>query len=192
MNRYDLALFLHLLALLAAIAASTIVHVSMSKVRSARTGGEALQWLGLAHAFARVFPIALAALLGTGAWMVHDRWPWGAGFVEAGLTGVVFLAVSGGVVEGGRARRVATALAARPGESLEHAAALVRDPLWWCASWGNTGVALAVVLSMVAKPSPAASFSVLAVGLTAGCCVGLASRRRAPVPNESVYEGLAR
>jgi hypothetical protein len=176
MNRYDLALFLHLLALLAAIAGSTIVHVSMSKVRGARSGGEALQWLGLAHAFARVFPIALATLLGTGAWMVHGRWPWDAGFVEAGITGVVILAVSGGVVEGGRARRIATALGARPSESLEHAAALVRDPLWWCASWGNTGIALAVVLTMVAKPSPAASFSVLAVGFVAGWSVGLLAR----------------
>jgi hypothetical protein len=192
MNGYDLALFLHLLALLAAIAASTVVHVSMEKTRSSGTGGDALQWLGLAHAFSRVFPVALATLLGTGGWMVHGRWPWHDGFVEAGLAGVAILAVSGGVVEGSRARRLAAALAARPGDSLEHAASLVRDPVWWCASWGNTGVALAVVLTMVAKSSLAASFAALAVGLAAGCCVGLASRRRAPGPNESVYEGMAR
>lgn len=189
MNRYDLALFLHLLALLAAIAASTIVHVSMSKVRGARRGGEALQWLGLAHAFARIFPIALATLLGTGAWMVRGRWPWDAGFVEAGIAAVVILAVSGGVVEGGRARRIATALAARPTESLEHAGALLRDPLWWCASWGNTGIALAVVLTMVAKPSPAASFAALAVGLAAGWLVGLLARGTAvPTAYEEVSE----
>lgn len=188
MNRYDLALFLHLLALLAAVAASTIVHVSMGKIRSARSGGEALQWLGLAHAFSRVFPIALAALLGTGAWMVHGRWSWGAGFVEAGLAGVAILAVSGAVFEGGHARKLASALAAGPADSLEHAAALVRDPRWWCASWGNTGVALAVVLTMVAKTSPAASFAALAVGLVAGWSVGLLARGTS-LPE--LYDGAA-
>ena len=188
MNRYDLALFLHLLALLAAVAASTVVHVAMSKLRSARTGGDALQWLGLAHAFSRIFPIALATLLGTGAWMVHGRWVWGAGFVESGVAGVVILAVSGAVVEGGRARRIAAALAARPADSLEHAAPLMRDPLWWCTSWGNTGIALAVVLTMVAKPSPAASFAVLAVGLAAGWSVGLLARG---TPFRTVYEGVS-
>lgn len=189
MNRYDLALFFHLLALLAAIGASTVVHVAMPKIRDARTGGEALQWLGLAHAFSRIFPIALATLLGTGAWMVHGRWVWGAGFVESGVAGVVILAVLGGVVEGGRARRIAAALAARPADSLEHAAPLVRDPLWWCAPWGNTGIALAVVLTMVAKPSPAASFAALAVGLAAGWLVGLLARGTAvPTAYEEVSE----
>jgi hypothetical protein len=181
MNRYDLALVVHLVALLAAFGASTVVHVSMEKVRAADSGREALQWLGLAHGFARVFPVALAGLLASGAWMVHGRWPWGAGFVEAGLAGVAFLAVSGGALEGGRARRLAAALAARPEEPIEHAAALVRDPLWWCASWANTGIALAVVVAMVTKPSPGASFAVLAVGLVVGCVVGLAFRRT-PVP----------
>jgi hypothetical protein len=188
MNRYDLALFLHLLALLAAIAAATIVHVSMEKIRSSRSGGDALQWLGLAHAFSRVFPVVLATLLGTGWWMVHARWSWHAGFVEAGVTGVVILAVSGSVVAGGRARRIATALAGRPADSLEHAAALVRDPFWWCASWGNTGVALAVVLTMVAKPSPAASFAALGVGLVVGWSVGILARGTS-LP--AVYDGAS-
>jgi hypothetical protein len=177
MNRYDLVLFLHLLALLAAFGASTIVHVSMTKVRAARSGGEALQWLGLAHAFARVFPVALAVLLASGAWMVHGRWPWSSGFVEAGLTGVVFLAISGGVVEGGRARRLAGALAARPEDPIDHAAALCRDPVWWCTSFGNSGVAIAVVLVMATKPSATASFAALAIGLAAGCAAGYAVSR---------------
>jgi hypothetical protein len=182
MNRYDIALFLHLLALLAAIAASSIVHVSMAKLRAARTGGEGLQWLGLAHAFSRVFPLALAVLVGTGAWMVHGRWSWSAGFVVAGLAGAAFLAVAGGVVEGGRARKLTAALARDPGAPLDHASSLVRDPVLWSVSWGNTGVALAVVLTMVAKPSLAASFAMLAVGLAAGCMVGLAFRSD-PLPN---------
>jgi hypothetical protein len=186
MSRYDVALFLHLVGLLAAFGASTVVHVAMTKIRGARTGGEALQWLGLAHAFSRVFPVALATLLATGAWMTHERWSWSAGFVVAGLTGVGFLAVSGGAVEGRRARRLAAALGARPGDPLAHALPLVQDPVWWCASWCNTGVAIAVVLAMVAKTSVAASFAVLALGFAAGCAVGLVSRRTSVT---NAYEG---
>ncbi len=180
MNWYGLALFLHLLALLGAVAGSTLVHLSLGKLRGARSCGEGLQWLGLAHAVSPVFPVALAVLVGTGAWMVHGRWPWSAGFVVAGLTGVVYLAVAGGAVEGGRARKLAAALASSPSAPLDQA--LVRDPVLWCVSWANTGVALAVVLAMVEKSSLAVSFAMLGVGLASGCAVGLAFRARVGRP----------
>jgi hypothetical protein len=177
MTGYQVALFFHLLALLAAIGASTIEHVSMAKVRDADTGGEALRWLGLAHSFARVFPVALAVLVGTGAWMVHDSWSWSASFVLAGLAGAVFLFGTGAGVLGPRAGRVAAALAAAPYERVPD---VVRDPLWWCVSWGDTGVAIGVVLAMTAKPGAAGSALCVAGGLCAGIVVGLLSRR-APV-----------
>ena len=173
MHGYQIALFFHLIALFAAFGASTVVHVSMIKIRDARSGGDALQWLGVAHVLARVFPIALAILVGTGAWMLRNSWSWTAGFVDAGLTGVVLLFVSGAVIEGGRARKLAAALAANPEGPVPAAA---RDPLWWCASWANTGVALGVAFAMVAKPAAAGSFAALVVGVLGGCVVGLIGR----------------
>jgi hypothetical protein len=173
-SAYELGLFVHLLALFVAFGASTVVHVTMSKVRSAGRGGDALPWLALAHSFARVFPVALALLVASGAWMLRDAWSWSTGFVDAGLAGVVLLFVSGAVIEGGRARRLAAALAAHPSEPVPDR--LVRDPLWWCASWGNTGVAVGVAFAMVAKPDAAGAFSSVAVGLCAGAVVGLLAR----------------
>jgi hypothetical protein len=177
MSGYQVALFFHLLALLSAIGASTIEHVSMAEVRDAPTGREALRRLGLAHAFSRVFPVALAVLVGTGAWMVHDDWSWSAPFVLAGIAGSVFLLVTGAGVLGPRAGRVAAALAAAPDERVPD---LVRDPVWWCVSWGDTGVAIGVVLAMTARPGAAASALCVAGGLGVGVLVGLLSRR-APV-----------
>lgn len=169
MHGYDIALFLHLLALFAAFGASTVIHVSMRKIRAATSGGAALEWLGLAHTLSRVFPVALGVLVGTGAWMLHDAWSWSAGFVLAGLTGVALLFVSGAGVEGARARKVAAALAAEPAAPPSNA---VRDPVWRCASWANTGIAVGVTLAMVAKLSIAAAFASLAIGLAAGVVVG--------------------
>jgi hypothetical protein len=175
MHSYQIALFVHLLALLAAFGASSVVHVAMSKIRSARTGAEALEWLRVAHGLSRVFPIALAALVGTGAWMLQTAWSWSAGFVLAGLTGVFLLLVSGAAVEGTRARKVAAALAARPGQPPQSE---VRDTVWWCASWANTGVAVGVTFAMVMKPSAAGAFAALAVALVSGAAVGFLARRR--------------
>ena len=185
MNSYHAALFLHLVALLSAIAASTIVHTSMVKIRDAATGGDALQWLGLAHGFARVFPVALAVLVGSGAWMVHDGWPWSSPFVVGGLAGAGFLFVSGAAIEGGRAGSVAKSLAAAPAEPVGD---LVRDPLWWCASWANTGVAVAVVFAMTSKPLALATGVVLGAGVAAGAAIGFAARRRRAVPLDLLTE----
>ena|SRR5581483_2881029 len=175
MHGYQIALFFHLLALFAAFGASTVIHVAMVKVRAARSGAEALGWLGVAHSLSRVFPVALAVLVGTGAWMLHDAWSWNAGFVLAGLTGVGLLFVSGAAVEGGRARKVAATLAAAPSALPGEC---VRDALWWCTSWANTGVAVSVAFVMVTKPSTAAAFAVLACGVAGGALVGLALRGR--------------
>jgi hypothetical protein len=188
MDGYQIALFVHLLALFAAFGASTVIHVSMTRIRSARSGAEALDWLGAAHALSRVFPLSLAALVGTGAWMLHDAWSWSSGFVLAGLTGVAFLFLSGAVIEGGQARKLAAALAARPAEP---PAVLARDPLWWCASWANTGVAVGVTFAMVTKPSAEGAFAALAVGAIAGAAAGLLARG-GEAPSSSVTRASPR
>jgi hypothetical protein len=83
---YSVALVVHLFALLAAIGASTVVHLAMHRAGSARRAADALPWLGLAHAFSRAFPVSLLLLLASGAWLVHSGWTWDTGFVWAGLT----------------------------------------------------------------------------------------------------------
>ena len=173
MTGFHIALFIHLLALFAAFGASTVVHVATVKIRRARTGGEALEWLGIAHALSPVFPAALAVLVGTGAWMLHRGGSWSAGFVLAGLAGVVLLFVSGAAFEGMRAKKLAAALAARPDDPP------IDDPLLSLISWANTGIAVGVTFGMVARPSTGAAFAALVAGLVAGAAVGLlaASRR---------------
>jgi hypothetical protein len=184
MHSYSIVLFIHLLALLLAFGASSLVHYAMVRMRDAESAGDALSWLGLCHRASRAFPVALVTLVASGAWLVHKAWTWHAGFVDAGLVGAVLLLVLGGAVEGGRARKIAAALAADPGGAVGE---VVRDPLLWAVNWANTGIALGVVFAMVTKPAAGGSFAAVAVGLAAGACVGLAFLRRradARVPGE--------
>jgi hypothetical protein len=170
---YSVALVVHLFALLAAFGASTVVHLAMHRTRSARRGGDALPWLGLAKTFAHVFPLSLVLLLASGAWLVHERWTWSVGFVWAGLAGVAFLFVCGGAVADRRGAAVAAAVAAAPGEPVP---AAIRDRAWWLASYANSGVALGVVAAMAAKPAAATAFGLLAGGLCIGLAAGEAAR----------------
>jgi hypothetical protein len=174
MNGYDIALFFHLLALFAAFAATALLGLAMRRVLTARTAGDALQWLGLAKRTARVFPVALLTLVASGTAMVSERWSWRTSWVDAGLAGVVFLALVGDQVAGRRAAALAHALAADPAAPLP---ARVRDPLWWAASNANPGVALGVVFAMVTKPSAAVAAAALIVGGLLGALTAVPLRR---------------
>ena len=170
---YSIALVVHLFALLAAIGASTVVHLAMHRARAARRGDEALPWLGLVKAFAPAFPVSLVLLLGSGAWLVHSAWTWDTGFVWAGLTGVVFLFVSGGAVAERRGKEAVQTILVAPAGPVP---AAIRDRAWWLSSYANSGVALGVVAAMAAKPSAAVAFGLLAAGLCIGLVVGEAAR----------------
>src|SRR5512146_741846 len=107
MDGYRVALFFHLLALVAASAASGLVHVAESRSHRAATLREARMWLMLTAKTARTFPIAVVVLFGTGAYMISagPGWAWGTGWVVAGIGGAILLLAQGAIL-GGRGRRI--------------------------------------------------------------------------------------
>jgi hypothetical protein len=174
MNAYTIVLFIHLSALFAAFGATALIGLALRRIRAARTCGEALQWLGLGKSAAHVFPPALLTLLASGAYMVHDSWSWDRPWVDAGLTGIVFLGVVGDRLEGGRAKKIAGVLAADPGAAIAgRTAAALRDPLFWTASCVNPLVAFAVAFDMVNKPGPFASGAALAIAVAVGAAAAV-------------------
>jgi hypothetical protein len=177
---YHISLYIHLLALVAASAISALVHLGKSRARRAASLAEAREWLGLVKSSARFFPLATLTLFATGAHMVsvNSPWSWTTGWVDAGITGVVFLLLSGAVL-GARGARTGRALAGlRPGDA-QGIGALLHDPVAAALSSVNTGVALGVVFAMAVKPSFAASLAALAVGAVAALALHLVSERRA-------------
>ena len=179
MSMYHVVLYLHLLALVAASATSSVVHLAQARARRAASIPEIRQWLMLGGSTARIFPIATLTLLATGAVMVSlgGPWSWSAGWVRAGVAGVVFLLVSGPFLAM-RGKRVGRSLAGLAPGDVEGARALLRDPVAGALSWANTGLALGVVYGMAAKPGLAGSLIALAAGAATGLVVHLALARK--------------
>lgn len=177
MTTYQIALLIHLSALLAATASSAIIHLGAGRRAAVPTLRPSMEWARLMGTTARVFPFAVLTLIATGGYMVRGHWNWGLGWVQAGLVGALVLLVSGAVV-GAREDAGARANAARMQQAGRELANDFR-PDRVAALLGNasTGLALAIVAVMTLKPGVAASFGVLAAGWALGAGQALVHRR---------------
>lgn len=173
MDAYHLALFLHLLALFAASAASALTHLAEARLHRATTVREARQWHALAGSSARIFPIVIVLLLVTGGVMISQGGgvSWRTGWVAAGVVGVVLLFLNGGAL-GRRGGMLARELARQEAERSADAAPIVsHDPVAARLGWANTGIAIAVAFVMVVKTALAASLGVVALGAVLGAVI---------------------
>jgi hypothetical protein len=180
MNAYSIVLFLHLCALLGAIGTASLLHFAEMRLRAADTVATVRPWARLIENGAKVFPFALLVLLGSGAYLVHRRWSWSAGWIEAALVGVVALFVVGAVVIGGRSRALRRELQdATDGAVPSRLAHLARGHVAGIASWTNTGLALGLVFVMTTKPGLTGSTAALVVAAGLGSALGLRLQRGA-------------
>jgi hypothetical protein len=119
---------------------------------------------------AKLFPICLLVLAITGGYMLSVlHVSMSSGFIVAGVLAIVWLFASGAFlgIKGGALKGVLEAMAAKgadqPVPKLAPPAAVVMLPAV------NTGVALAVALDMVAKPtSIPIALGIVAVGIVLG------------------------
>jgi hypothetical protein len=177
MGGYRFVLFLHLCALLGAIGTSSLVHFAEIRLRGAETVPIARTWASVIAKAARVFPVALAVLLGSGAYLVQHGWSWSNGWIVAGVAGVGALFVLGGGVVGGRSRALARELSASADGPLgEQALRLIRRHPAAVASWMNTGLAIGIVFVMTTKLALAGSLVALAAAAGLGALLGLRLR----------------
>ena len=190
MTGYQIALFVHLTALLAATAASGIVHLASARRKAAPTLRQSMEWGRLLGSTARVFPFAVITLLLTGAYMVTDRWSWHTGWVEAGIAGALLLLASGATIgmREGAGARASVARLQSAGRDLPNDAA--PDPVAVVLGEANTGLALALVLVMTIKPGLAGSLAVLAIGAAAGA-YRARGHLRAKAPAAAIAEAEA-
>jgi hypothetical protein len=102
------------------------------------------------------------ALLGTGGFLIEMRWTWHAGWVVAGIVGLLSMPVVSAVVQrprlGAWARRLSDATDGPLDADLARA---IQDPVTWGALAYNHVMVLAIMFVMVMKPTMAVSFGVL-------------------------------
>jgi hypothetical protein len=182
MDRYHIALFVHLLAVVVAAGATAVTKLAATRGARAKTVGELLDWHNVLTSTAKLFPICLAAFVITGFYMlsVAHMAIWSSGFVVAGLVGVLFLFASGTFlgIKGNALKQalehIAAKGAAQPAPILAPPALVAALPLI------NTGISLGVVFDMATRPaSIPVALAVLAFGAVLGAAMGM--KRSAPV-----------
>ena len=168
MDRYHIALFIHIVALVVAASATAVTKLAAGRRARARTVAEVLDWHGVLTSASKLFPICLAAFVITGFYMLSITHVaiWSTGFVVAGLAGVTLLLVSGVFLgtKGKALTQVLEEIAKRGAD--QPAPKLVPPPLITALPVINTGIALSVVFDMVTKPtSVPVALSIVAVGI---------------------------
>lgn len=174
-----LVLFVHLSALLGEIWAGALAHYSEARLRATETLAGIRTSVAVLSKLERAFPIALALLVGTGAYLVQHSWTWGSGWVEASLAAVAILLLNGAIVVKGRSRALRHELARTHGDRpTARILELARRHIATVASWLNTGLALGIVFVMTTKPHLAPSIAALLVAASGGATVGLRLRSK--------------
>lgn len=181
MDRYHIALFVHIVTLLVAAGATAVTKLAVGRRMRARTVGELQDWHNVLTSAAKLFPICLAMFVITGAYMLSFAQAnvWSMGYVVAGLTGVALL-LSSGVFLATKGRAVSQLLEGLAKNGVDQPAPkLVPPPLVAALPLINTGLVLGVVFDMATKPvSIPVALSVLAIGIVLGAAMGM--RRPAP------------
>lgn len=177
MKLYHIVLFIHICALLAAIATSALSHYSVARMQAASTVGEVRSWVPVIGNARKIFPIALLTLVASGAYMVSKAWSWSAGWVNAALIGVVLLFISGVFVgfRFGPLRRALEGDASAPVSPT--VTRILRDPLTNSLAWANTFLAIGIVYIMTNKPGLGDSLIALVVAMAIGVVVAIPSWR---------------
>lgn len=187
MTGYQVALFVHFLALIIAVAGATLVHFTHGRRERALTVHEMLEWHNLLQSSARAFPVALVLLVLSGTYMIvaGALRAWSSGFVVGGLTGSVILLVTGATLSA-KGRAVTARLQqlvdqGRGGEVPD----LPPDRAMALLERVPDGIVLGVIFDMVAKPGVGVALAALVICAAGSVALGMLR------PGETVSEPAA-
>ncbi|MGH7564324.1 MAG: DUF2269 family protein [Gemmatimonadota bacterium] len=178
MRLYDIALFVHMLGLIALFGAFVVSVGAGARLRSATDMEQIRTWLGLLESTGPMFPAGLGLLLLSGLYMMMDSWralyPW----IAVALVGLILIGVLGGVVVGRRLRALSAATAESGGTVSEDLSRRIAEPLTWTMMAALNGLALGIVWVMSTKPGWAGSIIAVALATVLGAALGSISVRR--------------
>jgi hypothetical protein len=172
MSAYSIALFLHLVGVLALFAGIGLEQVGLRQLRNAGSVSQVREWMTLMRGRRRIDgPAALIILVSGGYLMGH-----GAGYhawVAAGLVGMVAMAVLGAGVGRPRFVAIGRAISATDGPVPATLRERIEDPVLRLSAATRFALGIGVVFDMVVKPSAVGAAVVLIVALAIGATAAL-------------------
>ena len=173
MSAYSIALFLHLVGVLALFAGIGLEQTGLRQLRRAPSLAQVREWMALLRGLRRLDAPAGLTVLASGGYLAthgagHHAW------VAAGIVGMVLMAVLGAVVGRPRILAIARALPATDGPVSSSLRRLLEDPVLRATATTRAALALGIVFVMVVKPAAAGVVIVFAVALAIGAATALA------------------
>lgn len=172
---YSIALFVHLVSLLAAGAAAALAGYAALRMRTAASPADVARSGMMIGKVVRVFPISSLGLIASGAYMTQDAWSWSTPWIVAGMVGLAMIIALGSGLEASRGRALKNEVRAH-GLS-ERARGLLRDPLSWTAKAMTWTLMVAITFLMTTKPPTWGCVLALAIALLGGGVIAVPLRR---------------
>ena len=186
MNPYGIALFLHIIGLIALFSGLVILQRGGVRLRTASTWEEARVWLKLMRPVGGMFFAGSVFLLATGIYMARVQWSMTTPWVVVAEVVVVLFALVGAFVGRGLARMGR--------QAREHAGEISMDDRWllgspvvWASIFAMNGGAMGIVWLMTTKPGWGVSIAVPAVLTLAGGVLGMGVSKR-PLEGNSTWD----
>jgi hypothetical protein len=174
LNTYHYVLYVHLLALFIGIGAGSVLLACLFQLRAAPTAEQAVPWGILSGKVARLFPVAILGLFGTGAYMTSDVWTWSTRWIEVAIAGLVLLAVQGAGIAERTAKKLEAALRANgPGPLGPEAQRMRLHPGLWVVELSNLGLVMGIVWIMTQKSGLGESIAAVLGGYLVGAALAL-------------------
>jgi hypothetical protein len=192
LDTYHVVLYIHLLSLFVGIGAGTVLIVCLVQLRAARTLEAAAPWGGVASKIARLFPIAILGLFGSGAYMTSDVWTWDTGWIIVGIVALVVLALQGPLLAERSGKKVGQALGQNgPGQLREPALRMTRYTPLWFSELSSFGLVLGMVWNMTTKPGTGSAIAAAAGGYLVGAALGVLCTRQPSTEAAAVPEPMS-
>jgi hypothetical protein len=178
LDTYHVILYVHLMALFIGIGAGSVLLTCLFQLRAAGTLEEALPWARVSGQVAKLFPVAIVGLFGTGAYMTSHVWTWSTRWIDVAIAALVVVTIQGAVIAERTAKKLEAALHANgPGPLGPECRRLALHPGLWVTEFSNLGLVFGVVWAMTEKPGLGGSLAAVLVGYGVGAVLAVLASR---------------
>lgn len=150
---YDIALLIHIFAVIATFVALALEWVIMLTLRRADNVAAARMWVAYTAPLGPIYGIVCAVLIATGLYMLHDDFADTQPWALISLALMIALLIVGGLVNGTRFDAIRHGLQAAPDGGIpDDIAKRIGDPVLYTSIQVVTGQMLAIMMLMTLKP----------------------------------------
>jgi hypothetical protein len=180
MDGYQVVVFFHVLGAVGLFAAWAIEAAALQQVRRAKTFEEARAVIRVRGRSTALGPAGMLVAVGTGIWMMWDRWgqqPW----MAAALVAIAIIVIVGMGMERRAGPRVRRSLANSPASDLRSAIAPLVASLTV-----RIAVGIGILALMTSKPGATGSAGILAGAIVTGVALAVVFTREGRSPQPSL------